>query len=285
MDRKSILTKKISKTPLFCDFAEERYLPFAREHKRSWKTDQRYLNAHILPFLGDCPLAEISEKTLKDWCSVLEGSGLAPSSCYRIFWLVKYMLNCAVRWQVLADDSAFKKAVYLRCKKRPPELLSHEEALRLIHLIQEYPGRSSAQAIHLLLLTGAGKAEILNARWEDLDLRRGILLSSQTFTGRVRPIPLNSEARKLIQKLPRREGVPWLFSSANGRRLVSLHYTWNMLRIRLGRPTLRLADLRHCFAGFLIDMGLRRKELNNILGHYLPETLSLLASSSHGRQA
>ena len=266
--------------PLFGDFARERYLPFARENKRSWKTDERHLNLHVLPYLGAYPLADMTESTLKNWVATLEVSGLSHSSCYRMFWLVKYILNCAVRWHVLPGDDAFKNAVYPKKKPCRPEMLSPEEALRLTHILEEYPDRASAQAIRLLLLTGAGKSEILNARWEDLDLARGVLATSKTFTGRCRLIPLNSEAMKLIRNLPRYKDVPWLFSSASGKRLSSLHYTWNLLRTRLGRPELRLADLRHSFAGFLVNMGIQQTELRSIMGHYMPETLALVRNNS-----
>lgn len=266
---------------LFSSFAKEQYLPFAREHKRSWKTDERYLATHVLPYLGSYPIAAISEKTLKDWISSLELSGLSHASCYRIFWLVKYMLNCAVRWHILASNELFKNAVCRKATQRSPKQLSPEEALNLVHMLEEYPGRSTAQAIHLLLLTGANKSEILHARWEDVDFSRGVLATGKTFTGRRRLIPLNNEAIKLIRSLPRYENVPWLFSSAGGKRLVSLYYTWNLLRIRLGRPELRLQDLRHTFAGFLMNMGIQKTELRSIMGHYLPETLAALRISSN----
>lgn len=266
--------------PLFGDFARERYLPFAREHKRSWKTDERHLKLHVLPHLGACPLNELTETALTHWISTLEVSGLSHSSCYRIFWLVKYILNCAVRWHVLPNDETFKHAVFPKEKQQCPRTLSPEEALELIRLLEEYPERTSARAIHLLLLTGASKTEILNARWEDLDLEHGVLATSRTFTGRSRLIPLNNEAMKLIRNLPRYKDVPWLFSSANGNRLNSLYYTWNLLRTRLGRPELRLADLRHSFAGFLMNIGIRQTELRNIMGHYMPGTLAMVRNHS-----
>ena len=90
---------------------------------------------------------------------------------------------------------------------------------------------------------------------------------------------LNNEAMKLIRSLPRRDNVPWLFSSPSGRPLVSLQYTWNMLRNELGRPDLRLQDLRHTFAGFLMNMGLRQGELRTIMGHYMPRTLALVQNT------
>lgn len=264
------------KTVLFRDFSREQYLPFAREHKRSWKTDERYLKHHILPYLGAYPLEDISGEVLRDWIKTLEHSGLTKASCYRIFWLTKYILNCAVRWRVLASDRSFKDVVVTKENFHRPGQLSTEEALKLVRIIKDYPDRASAQAIHLLLLTGASKSEILNARWEDIDFTRRVLITEKTFTGRHRLIPLNDEAIKLIRSLPRREDVPWLFCSASGNRLVSVYYTWNLLRTRLGRPDLRLQDLRHAFAGFLVNMGIHQTEILHIMGHYMPQTLAMV---------
>ena len=264
---------------LFEDFVQSRYLPFVRENKRSWKTDERYLASHVLPYLGALALKDIDENALGHWLATLEITGLSPSSCYRIFWLVKYILNCAVRWHVLPSDKAFKNAVCVRKKLRRPETLSPGEALALIRLLESYADRPSARAIHLLLLTGASKSEILRTRWEDVDLSRGLLVAGNTFTGRKRLIPLNNEAIKLIRRLPRRDGVPWLFSSPSGKPLVSLFYTWNMLRKKLGRPELRLADLRHSFAGFLVNMGMRQTDVVAIMGHYLPRSLELVRNN------
>ncbi len=162
-------------------------------------------------------------------------------------------------------------------KARPlPSLLTHEEAALLVQLLERYSLRPSAQAIHLLLLTGASKAEILGARWEDLDTERGTLATHSTFTGRARLIPLNSAAMRLIESLPRKDGVPWLFSSPSGRQLSSLFYTWDLMRRHIGRPELRLQDLRHSFANFLMHMGVHTHELRNIMGHYMPETMAAL---------
>ena len=264
---------------LFDDFVRTKYLPFVRENKRSWKTDERYLNRHILPYLGACTLEDISEDRLRSWLDLLALSGLSANSRYRIFWVVKYILNCAVRWGDLESDAGFRDVV---CPKEKPhrgtDILSPGEALKLVQLLGEYGNRPTAQAIHLLLLTGASKSEILNARWEDVHLNRAVLATNMTYTGHTRLIPLNTEAVKLIRKLPRRRDVPWLFASSSGRRITSLFYTWNLLRQRLGRPELRIQDLRHSFAGFLVNMGVQQNELRTILGHYMPGTLKLIQS-------
>ena len=258
--------RDINKLCLFEDFVQSSYLPYVQQHKRSWKTDERYLNRHILPYLGSCPLTEISEEKLRGWLSVLENNGLSSSSrC--LFWLVKYILNFAVRVGALKSDAAFQNMVVRKNKpQRAPEILTPAEALKLVHLLEEYADRPSAQAIHLLLLTGASKSEILYARWQDVHLRRAVLATTMTYTGQSRLIPLNTESIRLIRRLPRRKDVPWLFASSSGQRLTSVFYTWNLLRTRLGRPDLRIQDLRHSFAGFLMDMGIPQTELCSFMG-------------------
>ena len=263
-------------SPLLSDFVQERYLPFVQENKRSWKTDKSNLERHILPHLGSYRLSDISTDILKSWVSTLELTGLSYSSCFRLFWLAKYVLNCAVRWGSLASDAAFKAANLPAMPHRQPVLLGAEDILRLIDILKTYRHRAAASAIHLMLLTGASKSEILYARWEDVDLVNGTLVTDKTFTGRPHLIPLNNEALKLIHSLPRRDDVPWLFFTRNGTCLASITREWYQIRGLLGRPEMRLQDLRHSFANFLVSIGINQRDLRTILGHYKPETLALV---------
>jgi Arm DNA-binding domain len=44
-------------------FVDERYLPFVKGYKRSWKTDETVLRVHVLPELGRYFLAEIQPRS------------------------------------------------------------------------------------------------------------------------------------------------------------------------------------------------------------------------------
>ena len=189
--------------PLLSDFVQERYLPFAQENKRSWKADKGNLEHHVLPYLGASRLSDISTETLMEWVRTLELVGLSYSSRFRLFWLVKAILHCAVQWGVLPDSRNFASANLPAKPTRTPILLDSFEVIRLLDVLRDFPHRAAANAIHLMLLTGACKSEILYARWEDVDFKNGTLFTDKTFTGRPHLIPLNNEALKLIQKLPR----------------------------------------------------------------------------------
>ncbi|WP_298067723.1 site-specific integrase [uncultured Mailhella sp.] len=267
----------LNAAPLFNNFVQERYLPFVQQNKRSWKVDRGNLQRHILPYLGGYRLSDITAETLQGWIDALSQSGLAHSTCVRQYWLAKYIMNCAARWGYLPEDRALKAPRSLRVSTdqgRSPVLLSSSELDRLLGILRKYPYWSSANAIYLMILTGACKSEILGLRWEDVDLARGVLTVTANFTGRQRLIPLNSEAQKFIEKLPRREGIPWLFFTSLGTHLTYITRDWYQLRDEFGHPELRLQDLRHCFAHFLINIGIQRSELRHIMGHYRPEALA-----------
>ena len=86
-----------------------------------------------------------------------------------------------------------------------------------------------------------------------MHLRRAVLSTKMTYTGQSRLIPLNAGAIRLIRRLPRRKDVPWLFALSSGQRLMSVFYTWNLLRTKLGRPDLCIQDLRHSLVDFLME--------------------------------
>jgi len=272
--------QSISKNIKLEPFVLEHYFPFAQTSKRSWKTEKRHIERHILPYFGKAPLEDISAQALIDWVNQLEQRGLSYSSRFRMFWLFKSVLNYAVRWGKLESDASFRSARLSARPGRKPEILGDRDILRLIDILSNSRHRAAADAIHLILLTGAGKSEVLYARWEDVNLEKGILATNKTFTGRTRLIPLNSKALALIHGLPRREDVPWLFYTRNGTRLTSVTRQWSQIREKLGRPDLRLQDLRHTFANLLLESGASKKDLNVILGHYKLDTLNIAHSKA-----
>ena len=271
---------KFNSESLFNDFVCQQYLPFAQEHKRCWKHEQRNLEMHILPHLGSYRLAEISESVLNSWISTLELTGLAYGSCYRLFWQVKSILNRAVSWGVLKDDSKFRKAS-MACKlERRPALLNSKDIKRLIELCKAYPNQMVANAILLMLYTGAHKSEILYARWDDIDFEHAVLRCSHSTFQKSRIIPLNSEALKLITGLPRRDDSPWLFYTRTGNRMQTVTRDWYVIREQFGNTSLRLLDLRHSFTSLLIKSGITDRDLRTILGTYRPTTLDFVRAAA-----
>ena len=106
-----------------------------------------------------------------------------------------------------------------RYPERPRErFLSPEEIGRLGAALHGAEGRFdvwSLAAIKLLLLTGARLREVLDARWEQLDVARSCLFLQDTKTG-PRPLYLNSAALAILDALPRAPGNPYIIPGRGG---------------------------------------------------------------------
>ncbi len=83
----------------------------------------------------------------------------------------------------------------------------------------------AAQAIKLLLLTGARRNEITHAKWEHVDWQRRTLLVPMSKSGKPRTIALNGAAIALLQSIPRVKGSEYIFPSPySGHPFASLLY-------------------------------------------------------------
>ena len=80
---------------------------------------------------------------------------------------------------------------------------------------------------------------------------------------RIRQIALNAATIALLRSVPRDPTTPYLFRT----RLIGLFYPWNRIRRRAGPPDVRLRDLRHSFASFLVNRGMSLYGGQDLLGH------------------
>jgi integrase len=120
----------------------------------------------------------------------------------------------------------------------------------------------------LLLLTGARRNEITYAKWEHLDLQKRTLLVPLSKSGKPRSIALNGSAVELLRAIQANSSSPYVFPSpTTGRPSPSLYFPWQRIRVRAGLPDLRLHDLRHSFASFLVNRGVSLYVVQGLLGH------------------
>lgn len=132
-------------------------------------------------------------------------------------------------------------------------------------------GSSNPQLKHivgLLLLTGARKRELLSAKWEHVDLERKSWHIPDSKTGKARYVPLSQPAIAMIEKLPKYEKCPWLLPNPETKEpFVDIKRAWDTARIEACLPGLRIHDLRHSAASFMINAGIDLFAVGRILGH------------------
>jgi len=83
-----------------------------------------------------------------------------------------------------------------------------------------------------------------------------------------RAIPLNDSAIDVLDQIGTEGKHESLFINLQtGDPLTSVNRVWGRLRVKAGLPHLRLHDLRHQFASFLVNSGRTLYEVQKILGH------------------
>lgn len=260
--------REMRAVPQLRQFVHERYLPYVQTYKNSWQTDETVLRIHILPSLGALALDEIRTDAISDLINRMRTDGYASGTMNRVIVILRYIYNLARKWKVpgVADNPAAGLSAGPDVQRN--RFLSEQEADALVRSIHVDENKTAARSIMLLLLTGGRRNEITFAKWDYVDWKNKTLLVPKSKSGRARVIALNQSAIALLTTMPRIDGNPYIFpSEANGRPSASLFFPWDRIRKRAGLEDVRLHDLRHSFASFLVNRGVSLYVVQGLLGH------------------
>ena len=158
--------------------------------------------------------------------------------------------------------------------------LSHDEADRLV----------TACAPHLkplvvfLLHTGARLSEGLRLDWSNVDLKARRVVFMNTKNGEHRGVPLNDDAFLALASLPHRDGNVFLtpagrpYFDSGGLGGSPIKHSFKTASRRAGIGNLRVHDLRHTFASWLVMSGTPLRTVAELLGH---KSLAMVYRYSH----
>jgi integrase len=196
--------------------------------------------------------------------------------------MLRFIFNLAIKWEVPGVKANPCKGVPLMEENNKMErYLSVEEAQRLYAAVCKSENAMLKYIVPMLILTGARKREVLDAKWNDFDLDRRAWRIPITKSGRARHVPLSDGALSVLASMPRQVGVDWAFANPEtGKPYVSIYYAWNTARQNVGLSDVRMHDLRHSFASLLINSGRTLYEVQHILGHTQVKTTQRYAHLS-----
>ena len=268
--------------PTFADFIEQQYLPYVKSYKRSWATDVSLLKNHLLPRFGRRYMDEITRQDIQKMHHDRRASGALPGSANRLLIMMRFIFNLALKWEVSGIKANPCKGVPLMEENNKKErYLSNEEARRLYQAVCASPNPMLKYIVPMLILSGARKREVLDARWEDFDFTRRIWRIPMTKTGKARHVPLSDGALTILSTMPRDMNCPWVFANPDtGKPYVSIFCAWDTARKHAGLSDVRIHDLRHSFASLLINSGRTLYEVQHLLGHSQVKTTQRYAHLS-----
>jgi integrase len=278
----------------FGEFLRTRYIPHAQMTKRAFHSELSVLRTHVLPAFEHRPLADITKAEVTAFIHGKLGSGLAPGTINRQLNALKAIFTRAVEWGIAGMEKNPAHGVkQLPNNHRHERFLSQEEAGSLLGAVTRSQNKMLAPVIAFLLLTGCRKREVLDARWEHINLERGQLIIPLSKSGKPRHVALSSgavavlaQAREILRREmgPKAEACPWAFPNPDtGAPFVSIFHSWNTARRSVGLQDVRIHDLRHSFASALVNRGATLFDVQKLLGHSSPKMTERYSHLTPGR--
>jgi integrase len=260
--------EQLRTAPTVAEFFNTSYLPYIKSYKRSWSKDVSVFQNHVLPQLGVLYMDAVSSSDISALMA-RAAEKLAPSTSNRLLVLLRYFFNLALRWHTAGvTTNPTADCVLKKCTTHRERYLSAAETQALIATVNKSINTQLKYIVPFLLLTGARKREVLDARWCDIDLERCFWRIPITKSGRERHVPLSAAAIQLLQQVPRMRGDTWIFANPDtDKPFTSFYYSWHTARKAAGLADVRVHDLRHSFASFLVNEGCSLYEVQKILGH------------------
>jgi len=249
----------------FKEFSKLYLEDYSKLNKRSWKCDEYALEAHLIPYFGGSRLCEITPLEIERYRAERLKAGVRKSTTNREMALLKKMFNLAVDWRYVRENPVRKVKMFSERENRKERVLRADEESRLLAVCADH----LRQIVVTALNTGMRRGEILNLRWERVELGQRLIHVVKTKSGKDRVIPVNDVLFDVLgEKRAGRTGDYVFENPETGKPFRSVRHSFENACRRAGISGLRFHDLRHTFASRMVERGCDIETLRDLLGHH-----------------
>lgn len=250
-----------------------------KSHNRSNK-DQiahlRWLGKHLDGYV----LSEISRDVLVNVSKARKSGGVSNSTVNRTLEVARAILKAAEKEWGWTDSSP--KVRMLPEPKRRVRWITQDEAERLLSFLPSH----TAEIARFSLMTGLRKGNVLNLKWQQVDLTRRVawIHHDEIKTKKAVSVPLNQGAVEVIRRqLGKHQTHVFSF---NGRTVKEVNTkAWRKALKSSGIKNFRWHDLRHTWASWHVQAGTSLQALQELGGWSSFEMVLRYAHLSAGHLA
>jgi len=255
-----------------------KYEEWARGRQRAFKTWKQYVIKTLVSRYGDMYISGFNMSVAEQLQSDYLAMGRKPSTANRLVAVLGHMFTKAVDWEMMSKETANASKVKLLPEhNRRLRYLSNEECHALIDSCDPHLKPIVVSALN----TGMLKGEILNLKWDNVDLKHGFIKLDclMTKNGERREIPINGTLKALLQGITRRLDVPYVFHDpSSGKPYGDVKKSFKSALTNAKIRDFHFHDLRHTFASHLVMAGIDITTVKELLGH---KTLTMTLRYAH----
>jgi integrase len=240
----------------------ERYMEHSKLHKRSWLRDEQMLR-HLNPFFAGCQLGDLSPLAVERYKRE-RAKMVSPATVNRELALVKHMFNMATTWGQYSGLNPVRAVRFLPEDNFQFRTLSEDEERKLLACCSPYLQDLVVFAIN----TGLRLGDMLNLKWEEVDVERSILRRTVQKNRRVLELPLNETAGAVVSAWCGMKKCSYVFyNPETGDRFKDLWLGLKKACRKAGLEDVTWHTFRHTFASRLTRKGADLVTVKELLGH------------------
>lgn len=189
-----------------------------------------------------------------------------PIAANRLLALISSIFTKARDWNVLNGDNPARGVKKAQEHPRRRVLNRNGEFTRFREALDAEPDTDLRLYLKLRLYNGVRERNILQMRWDALDLGRHVWQIGQTKNGDPLLVPL---ANPVVDELMARARTSdWVFPGRrHGSHLNTLNKRWRAFRTGLALGDVQLRDLRRTFGSRALAAGVPMDVIAQIMGH------------------
>lgn len=258
--------------------------------------NRRFVEGHVLPYLGECKLSDISVIQCQDLVNKWFKQGYKQYSYFRKVTAQIMRFGEAME---LMDNNPMSKTILSRAieEEKKLQFYTKEEMSHFFDCLKQFGNYKQLAFFRLLAFTGCRKSEVLSLQWKDIDMlnkkvsigktlaldeNTEIIIQTPKTASSTRSISLDDETVRIMNNwrtIQRSDYFQMGFNTSSEDQYIftndrnDLYYPqvvndWlNYLIKKYKLPRITPHHFRHTHASLLLQAGVPVKEVSERLGH------------------
>ena len=266
----------ITKIP-FIDEVWQKYLAWAKEHKKSWKDDDMRWKYHVESHFAGQKMDAISGFDVQRVINAMKSKkDYAPATIKHVIMLIKRVYNWSIEMDLYDGVNPASKIKLPKLNNEVTECLTKDEINRLLDTLDGWRNGLVALLIKFALYTGLRRGELFALKWEHVDIRKAWIYLRDTKGGMDSNLPISDKALDILvqaMKLLPSPECPYVFPNRYGNKRTTIGNTWTRIKKCAKIPhEFRFHGLRHTYASYLASSGkVSQYTLQRLLTHKTPQ--------------
>ncbi|OGS18673.1 MAG: hypothetical protein A3J83_08840 [Elusimicrobia bacterium RIFOXYA2_FULL_40_6] len=246
----------------FFDLCDNYLKNYSKLNKRSYDTDRWFIKRFKEHF-GNIYIDQFNALLIEKYKSTRRAT-VEPSSINRELVVLRSMIYRAIEWGMI-DRNPVGRFKLFKVDNQKLRFLSQEEIKSLLDNCSGY----LRDIVLVALTTGMRRGEILNMKWDDIDLVNGTIhipaINSKNSTSR--EVLINSLLMKVFSNMKRHPESLYVFCHSDGKRFLETKRSYLTALQKACIKNVTFHTLRHTFCSQLALAGVDIYTIKELAGH------------------